>query len=82
MKFCFRNNNPTFSSKMLSRSLLTSNLTKSLRLCNWIGAQSLSGQTSAKENSGEFQADETHFGFQKIKESEKVDKGEKAKSPF
>lgn len=63
---------------------MTSNLTKPLRLYKRIGsqAQSLSSQTSAKENSGEFQADETHFGFQKIKESEKVVKGEKPKSIF
>lgn len=62
---------------MLSRKLVTSNLTKSLRLCKRLGSQtkSLSSQTSAKENSSDFQADETHFGFQKIKESEKVGKG-------
>jgi hypothetical protein len=48
-----------------------------MRLCKKIGfqAHSLSSQTSAKENDGEFQADETHFGFQKIKESDKVGKG-------
>jgi hypothetical protein len=58
---------------------MTSNFTKSLRLCKRIGSQAqlLSSQTSAKENAGEFQADETHFGFQKIKESEKVGKGKK-----
>lgn len=62
---------------MLSKILATSNLTKSLRLCKRFVSQA--SHTSSKQNSDEFQADETHFGFQRIKESEKVGKGENLK---